>query len=408
VVVKLNNRAVDNAKPREKKWKLADGGGLHLLVHPNGGKYWRFKYRLDGKEQEMALGVYPEVSLKQARQRHQAAREMLASGVDPNQDKRDRRLAALDAASNTFGGLAQEWVEVKLSGLTEATIERNTSVLNLHLLPHLGHRPVGDITPPELLSVLRRVEATGAIETPRRAKSIAGQVFRYGVATGRCERDPSADIRDALKPTQSTHYGALVKPDEVGRLMLAIDDYHGSMVVRCALLMSALTFQRPGNVRSMEWDEIEGDEWHIPKEKTKTREPIIVPLSKQAVRVLEEIAPLSGQGRYVFPSARGGSRQLSDGAVRTALRSMGYDRSQMTAHGFRAMARTLLDEALNQRVEWIEMQLGHRVADVHGRAYNRTQFLPERTKMMQRWANYLDTVRKSVGESNVVPMRGRK
>jgi len=405
--VKLNNRAVDNAKPREKKWKLADGGGLHLLVHPNGGKYWRFKYRVDGKEQEMALGVYPEVSLKQARQRHQAAREMLASGVDPNQDKRDRKLAALDATRTTFGGLAQEWVEVKLSGLTEATIERNTSVLNLHLLPHLGHRPVGEITSPELLSVLRRVEATGAIETPRRAKSIAGQVFRYGIATGRCERDPSADIRDALKPTQSTHYGALVKPDEVGRLMLAIDDYHGSMVVRCALLMSALTFQRPGNVRSMEWDEIEGDEWRIPKEKTKTREPIIVPLSKQAMKVLEEIAPLSGHGRYVFPSARGGSRQLSDGAVRTALRSMGYDRSQMTAHGFRAMARTLLDEALNQRVEWIEMQLGHRVADVHGRAYNRTQFLPERAKMMQRWANYLDTVRKSVGESNVVPMRGR-
>ena len=405
--MKLNNRAVDNAKPREKKWKLADGGGLHLLVHPNGGKYWRFKYRVDGKEQEMALGVYPEVSLKQARQRHQAAREMLASGVDPNQDKRDRKLAALDAARTTFGGLAQEWVEVKLSGLTEATIERNTSVLNLHLLPHLGHRPVGEITSPELLSVLRRVEATGAIETPRRAKSIAGQVFRYGIAIGRCERDPSADIRDALKPTQSTHYGALVKPDEVGRLMLAIDDYHGSMVVRCALLMSALTFQRPGNVRSMEWDEIEGDEWRIPKAKTKTREPIIVPLSKQAMKVLEEIAPLSGHGRYVFPSARGGSRQLSDGAVRTALRSMGYDRSQMTAHGFRAMARTLLDEALNQRVEWIEMQLGHRVADVHGRAYNRTQFLPERAKMMQRWANYLDTVRKSVGESNVVPMRGR-
>lgn len=406
--MKLNNRAVDNAKPREKKWKLADGAGLHLLIHPNGGKYWRFKYRVDGKEQEMALGVYPEVSLKLARQRHQAAREMLANGVDPNKDKRDRKLAAVDAASNTFGGLAQEWVEVKLSGLTEATIERNTSVLNLHLLPHLGHRPVGDITPPELLSVLRRVEATGAVETPRRAKSIAGQIFTFAVATGRCERDPSADIRDALKPTQSTHYGALVKPDEVGRLMLAIDDYHGSLVVRCALLMSALTFQRPGNVRSMEWDEIEGDEWHIPKEKTKTREPIIVPLSKQAARVLEEVAPLTGNGRYVLPSARGGSRQLSDGAVRTALRSMGYDRSQMTAHGFRAMARTLLDEALNQRVEWIEMQLGHRVADVHGRAYNRTQFLPERKKMMQRWGNYLDTVRKSVGESNVVPLRGAR
>jgi integrase len=405
--MKLTGIKVSEAKPSDRERKLSDGGGLYLLIKPNGTKTWRYKYRFNGKELTLALGLYPEVSLKQARQRHKAARELLASGVDPNQDKRDQKLAAELAAGNTFGMVAQEWVEVKLSGLTEATIERNTSVLNLHLLPHLGHRPVGEITSPELLSVLRRVEATGAIETPRRAKSIAGQVFRYGIAIGRCERDPSADIRDALKPTQSTHYGALVKPDEVGRLMLAIDDYHGSMVVRCALLMSALTFQRPGNVRSMEWDEIEGDEWRIPKEKSKTREPIIVPLSKQAMKVLEEIAPLSGHGRYVFPSARGGSRQLSDGAVRTALRSMGYDRSQMTAHGFRAMARTLLDEALNQRVEWIEMQLGHRVADVHGRAYNRTQFLPERAKMMQRWANYLDTVRKSVGESNVVPMRTR-
>ena len=406
--MKLTGTKVAEAKPAKRERKLSDGGGLYLLVKPNGTKAWRYKYRFNGRELTLALGVYPEVSLKQARQRHQAAREMLANGIDPNQDKRDRRLAALDAASNTFAGLAKEWVEVKLSGLTEATIERNTSVLNLHLLPHLGHRLVGEITPPELLGVLRRVEATGAIETPRRAKSIAGQVFRYGVATGRCERDPSADIRDALKPTQSTHYGALVKPDEVGRLMLAIDDYHGSLVVRCALLMSALTFQRPGNVRSMEWDEIQGDEWHIPKEKTKTREPIVVPLSKQAVKVLEEIAPLSGRGRYVFPSARGGSRQLSDGAVRTALRSMGYYRSQMTAHGFRATARTLLDEALNQRVEWIEMQLGHRVADVHGRAYNRTQFLSERAKMMQRWSDFLDALRDSAGESNVVPMRGRK
>jgi len=236
---------------------------------------------------------------------------------------------------------------------------------------------------------LRRVEAGGAIETPRRAKSIAGQVFRYGVATGRCERDPSVDIRDALKRTQSTHYGALIKPDEVGRLMLAIENYHGGVVVRCALLISAFTFQRPGNVRSMEWREIIDDQWHIPKEKSKTREPIIVPLSKQAIRVLAEIAPLSGRGRYVFPSARGQSRQLSDGAVRSALRTMGYERTQMTAHGFRAMARTLLDEVLSQRVEWIEIQLGHRVADVHGRAYNRTQFIGERASMMQLWADYL-------------------
>ena len=248
----------------------------------------------------------------------------------------------------------------------------------------VNSRELRQISRPSRHNQLGCLLSIGRLYVLYSAKSIAGQVFRYGVATGRCERDPSADIRDALKPTHSTHYGALVKPDEVGRLMLAIDDYHGSLVVRCALLMSALTFQRPGNVRSMEWDEIQGNEWHIPKEKTKTREPIIVPLSKQAVKVLEEIAPLSGRGRYVFPSARGGSRQLSDGEVRTALRSMGYDRSQMTAHGFRAMARTLLDEALNQRVEWIEMQLGHRVADLHGRAYNRTVFLPERTEMMGR------------------------
>ena len=406
--MKLTGTKVSEAKPSARERKLSDGGGLYLLIKPNGTKTWRYKYRFLRRELSLSLGLYPEVSLKQARQRHKLARELLADGVDPNQDKRDRKLAAELAAGNSFGMVAEEWAAVKLSGLTEATIERNTSVLNLHLLPRLGHRPIGEITPPEVLGVLRRVEAKGAVETPRRAKSIAGQIFRYGVATGRCERDPTLDIRDALKSTQATHYGALVKPEEVGRLMLAIDDYHGGLVVRCALLISALTFQRPGNVRSMEWSEVINDEWHIPKEKTKTREPIIVPLSRQALKVLEEVAPLTGHGRYVFPSARGGSRQLSDGAVRTALRAMGYDRTQMTAHGFRALARTLLDEALNQRVEWIEMQLGHRVADVHGRAYNRTQFLSDRTKMMQRWADFLDTLRDTAGECNVVPMRGAR
>ena len=405
--MKLNNRAVDNAKPREKKWKLADGGGLHLLVHPNGGKYWRFKYRLAGKEQEMALGVYPEVSLKQARQRHQAAREMLASGVDPNQDKRDRRLAALDAAGNTFGAIAADWSEVKLSAMSPATIKRNGQILRDYLIPAIGHRPADDIRPSELLAALRRVEATGAIETAKRARSLAGQVFRFGVAEGRCERDPTGDIRDALKPSPSKHHAAIVDPKGAGKLMADIAQYD-NVLTRGALFISAYTFQRPGVIRAMEWSEINGDRWEIPAAKMKGREDHIVPLSTQALAVLEEMEAISGGGRYVFPSARGPSRCMSENAVRVALRSMGYSNEDHTPHGFRAMARTLLDESLRERIEIVEMQLAHTVRDTHGKAYNRTSFIEDRTAMMQRWSDFLDACRDADGQDNVVPMRGRK
>ena len=405
--MKLTGTKVAEAKPADRERKLSDGGGLYLLVKPNGTKAWRYKYRFNGRELTLALGVYPEVSLKLARQRHQAAREMLANGIDPNQDKRDRKLAALDAAGNTFGAIAAEFDEVKMTGLAPTTLARNRQIIRDYLIPAIGHRPADDIRPAELLSALRRVEATGAIETAKRARSLASQVFRYGVTVGRCERDPSGDLKGALKRSPGRHFAAIVDPKGAGKLMADIAQYD-NLLTRGALFISAYTFQRPGVIRAMEWSEINGDRWEIPAAKMKGREDHIVPLSTQVLAVLEQVEAISGGGRYVFPSARGPSRCMSENAVRVALRSMGYSNEDHTPHGFRAMARTLLDESLRERIELIEMQLAHSVRDVHGKSYNRTQFIEDRTAMMQRWADFLDALRDSAGESNVVPMRGAR
>ena len=405
--MKLTATRVAETKAQKDDRKYSDGGGLYLLVTAKGGKLWRYNYRFNGKQRTFAIGKYPEISLKQARNIHQVARSNLANGIDPSQEKKNQKRERAQSTANTFGAVALDWAEQKLSGLSSATIKRNKSIMKLHLLPGLADRPISEISPPEVLAILRISESRGAIETPRRAKSIAGQIFRYGVATGRCERDPTVDIRDALKPTVSTHYGALVEPKSVGRFIRAIHEYHGGPVVKAALLISAFTFQRPGNIRSMEWQEVSNEQWVIPASKSKTRHSIVVPLSRQARSTLSEIAPLTWNGRYVFPSERRAGRPLSDGGVRVAIRSMGYERSEMTAHGFRAMDRTLLDEVLLQRLEWIEMQLGHRVRDVHGRAYNRTQFLNERREMMQRWADYLDRICLECGGEVYKGMRGR-
>lgn len=405
--MKLTGTKVAEAKPTDRERKLSDGGGLYLLVKPNGTKAWRYKYRFNGRELTLAIGLFPEISLKQARQRHQSAREMLANGIDPNQDKRDRKHAALDAADNTFGAIAADWSKVKLSVMSPATIKRNGQILRDYLIPAIGDRPVDDIRPAELLAALRRVEASGAIETAKRARSLAGQVFRFGVAEGRCERDPTGDIRDALKPSPSKHHAAIVDPKGAGKLMADIAKYP-NLLTRGALHISAYTFQRPGVIRAMEWSEINGDRWEIPAVKMKGREDHIVPLSTQALAVLEEMETISGGGKFVFPSARGPSRCMSENAVRVALRSMGYGNEDHTPHGFRAMARTLLDESLRERIELIEMQLAHSVRDVHGKSYNRTQFIEDRTAMMERWSDFLDALRDSAGESNVVPMRGAR
>jgi integrase len=392
----LTATAVKQAKSTEKQYKLFDGRGLFLLVHPNGSKYWRFKYRYAGKEKLLSLGVYPDVTLANARERHQQARETVANGIDPGEVLKVKKLTRHLATADTFEALAREWFNVKMCDKSKSHQDRTMRALEKDLFPVLGSRPVSSITPPELLAALRRIEARGAIETAHRAKQTAGQIFRYGVATGRAERDPSADLKGALKNPDKKHLASITNPAEVGRLMLAIDGFRGTAAVRAALRLSPLLFQRPGEIRHMEWSEIdwEAKRWEIPAEKMKMRQPHIVPLSQQALEILEELHPLTGRGKYVFPSARGTSRCLSENGVRTALRAMGYDNDTMTPHGFRAMARTLLDEVLDFRVDWIEHQLAHAVRDPNGRAYNRTAHLEGRAKMMQGWADYLDGLRK--------------
>jgi integrase len=391
----LTATAVKQAKSTEKQYKLFDGRGLFLLVHPNRSKYWRFKYRYAGKEKLLSLGVYPDVSLADARERHQQARETVAKGIDPGEVLKVEKLTRHLAAADTFEALAREWFNVKMCTRSESHQKRTMSALEKDLFPALGSRPVSSITAPELLAALRRIEARGAIETAHRAKQTAGQIFRYGVATGRAERDPSADLKGALKNPKKKHLAAITDPAEVGRLMLSIDGFRGTPAVRAALRLSPLLFQRPGEIRHMEWAEIdwEARRWEIPAEKMKMRQPHIVPLSQQAIEILRELHTLTGRGKYVFPSARGASRCLSENGVRTALRTMGYDNDTMTPHGFRAMARTLLDEVLDYRVDWIEHQLAHAVKDPNGRAYNRTAHLEGRAKMMQAWADYLDRLK---------------
>ena len=395
---------VKQAGPKEKTYKLADGGGLHLLVKPAGGKYWRYKYRYAGKEKTLALGVYPEISLKEAREKHLAARKTLSQGVDPSAQRKVEKLTRHLAAAESFEAVGREWFNRIMPEKSKSYRDRTGRILEKDLYPVLGNRPIGSITAPELLAALRRIESRGANDIAHRAKQTAGQVFRYAVATGRAERDPSGDLKGALKPRRKKHFAAITEPAEVGRLLLAMEGFQGTAVVKSALLLSPLLFQRPGEIRAMEWSEINWDahQWEIPAERMKMGQPHIVPLSAQAVALLEELQPLTGRGRYVFPSARGASRCLSENGVRTALRTIGYDNDTMTPHGFRAMARTILDEVLGYRVDWIEHQLAHAVRDANGRAYNRTSHLEGRTKMMQGWADYLDNLKAQAKAGNVI------
>ena len=407
---KLTATAVQQAKGQAKPVKLTDGAGLYLLVKPDGNRYWRYDYRFAGKRKTLALGVYPDISLALARKKHQRARETLATGTDPSEAKRIERITRHLASADSFEAVATEWYEAKLSEKSDSYRDRTQRLLKKDLYPPLGNRPVSQITSAELLMALRKVEARGAVDMAHRAKQTAGQVFRYAVATGRAERDPSADLKGALKSKTKRHHAAITDPVEVGRLLLAIDAFQGTPVVKTALQLSPMLFQRPGEIRGMEWAEINWaeDRWDIPAEKMKMRQPHIVPLCAQAVDLLKELHRLTGRGRYVFPSARGGSRPLSENGVRTALRTMGYDNTTMTPHGFRAMARTILDEVLNYRVDYIEHQLAHAVRDANGRAYNRTAHLPQRKAMMQGWADYLDNLKAQTVTGNVLTAKFRR
>ena len=388
----LTATQVKQAKPGEKVYKLADGGGMYLQIHPNGARYWRHDYRYAGKRKTLALGVYPEVSLKEAREKHQEARSKLSQGIDPGEIRKVEKLTRHLAAAESFEAVGREWFNQVMPGKSKSYQDRTGRILEKDLFPYLGNRAVASITPLELLSVLQRVEGRGANDMAHRAKQTAGQVFRYAVVTGRVESDPSRDLTGALKPRRKKkHYAAITDPAKVGPLLVAMDNFQGSLVVKTALLLSPLLFQRPGEIRAMEWGEINWDEarWEIPAEKMKMGQPHIVPLCNQALELLRELQRHTGRGRYVFPSPRGSSRCLSENGVRTALRTLGYDNETMTPHGFRAMARTILDEALEYRVDWIEHQLAHAVKDTNGRAYNRTAHLDGRAEMMQGWADYL-------------------
>ena len=393
-VFPLTDMKVLKAKPQKKQIRLFDGGGLFLLITSTGGKLWRFKYRYEGKAKTLAFGTYPAISLAGARMQRDEARKQLAHGIDPGAVKKAKRQAATEE-TETFEVIAREWHTKFTPTWTLGHAKTIMSRLERDLFPWMGKRPILEIKAPELLAALRRVEARGALESAHRIRTIAGQVFRYAVATGRAERDPSADLRGALPQPNKKHLAAITDPKAVAPLLRAIDGYKGTFAVKCALRLAPLLFVRPGELRHAEWIEIDLVKavWNIPAHKMKMNLDHIVPLCRQAIEILTELKQLTGEGRYVFPSARSVLRPMSENAILAALRGLGYDKDTMSGHGFRAMARTILDEVLKVRVDFIEHQLAHAVRDPNGRAYNRTHHLPERQDMMQFWGDYLDGVK---------------
>ena len=399
----LSDTTIRTAKPAAKPQRLFDAGGLYLEVSPAGGKLWRLKYRHGGKEKRLALGAYPDTGLKDARDKRDAARKLLAAGVDPGEQRKAAKAAGEERAANSFEVVAREWHAKQSATWVELHASRIMLRLENDVFPWLGSRPIADITAKELLATVNRIVDRGAVESAHRVLQNCGQVLRYAVATGRADRNPAADLRGALPPVKQTHHAAIIEPGAIGGLLRAMDAYNGSLVTKCALRLAPLLFVRPGELRQAEWAEfdLDGAQWNIPAEKMKMREPHLVPLAPQAVAILRELQPLTGRGRYVFPSARSPQRPMSNNAVLSALRRMGYATDEMSGHGFRAMARTVLDEVLHFRPDYIEHQLAHAVKDPNGRAYNRTAHLAERRKMMAAWADYLDTLK--VG-GNVVSM----
>jgi integrase len=402
----LSDTAIKNTKPGAKPIKLADEKGLFLLVTPAGGKWWRLKYRFGGKEKLLSLGTYPEVSLKDARQRRDDARKLLANDIDPSVNRKAVKATKTERAANSFEVIAREWFSKKSQGWAASNADKIIKRLENDAFPWLGARPITEITPPELLKVLRRIEERGAVESAHRLRNYCSAIFRYAIVTGRAERDASADLRGALPPSVTQHRAAITDPNAIAALLRAIDGYQGTFVTKCALRLAPVLFVRPGELRKAEWAEIDLDkaEWNIPAERMKMRDPHLVPLSTQAIEILRELHPMTGGGRYVFPGARTNGRPMSDNAVLAALRRMGYAKDEMSGHGFRAMARTILDEVLQVRPDFIEHQLAHAVRDPNGRAYNRTAHLVERRKMMQLWSDYLDKLKAG---AEVIPLHGQ-
>jgi integrase len=398
----LSDIKIRSAKPGEKPYKRTDEKGMHLLVMPSGSKLWRLAYRFGGKQKLISLGRYPEVSLAMARERRDEARKALAAGIDPSAKRKAEKLAQTD----TFKAVAEEFV-LKFEPKWVLTYREKVKARLAWLYPVVGDKPISEIEAPDLLSALRPLEAAGKAETARRTLSVAGQVFRYAIATGRATHDPTAALRGALAPVQGRHHAAVTEPKAFGALLRAIEGYEGEPVTRSALRLLPLVFVRPGELRHAQWSEIDlnAATWAIPAAKMKMKHDHIVPLSTQAVTILRELHPLTGRRPLVFPSLRSRDRPMSENTINAALRRLGYDKDTQTGHGFRASARTLLDEVLGMRVDLIEHQLAHAVKDPLGRAYNRTAHLPERVKMMQAWSDYCDSLKAG---ADVIPIHRAK
>ncbi|RII28905.1 MAG: integrase [Geobacter sp.] len=412
-IVPLSVFQVNNAKQREKEYKLADGGGLYLLVTPTGGKLWRLKYSWDGKERLLSFGAYPAVNISDARQCRDDAKKLLANGVDPSKARKAQKMARAESAANSFEVLALEWHGKQIQW-SDSHREKVLQALKRDVFPWIGSSPISELKAPDILTVLRRIESRGALDTAHRVRTYCGQIFRYAIATSRAERNPAADLVGALPQPEKRHFASIVEPTEIAPLMRMIDGYQGTFVVKCALRLAPLLFVRPGELRQTEWSEVdlERGEIRIPiaRMKVSKSEKILhrkqfhyVPLPRQAVEILTELKALTGNSRYVFPGGRSFHRCMSGNAVNAALRRMGIDtKEEICGHGFRAMARTVLEEQLGWDEKFMELQLAHAVKGPLGRAYNRASHLAERRKMLQVWADYLDGLRSG---AMVIPFR---
>lgn len=389
----LNSAKLRNIKPTDKTQRLYDEKGLYLEVTPKGKTWWRFKYRFNDKEKRISLGVFPDVSLSMARDRRDKARKLIVDEIDPSEHRKVMKRVESERTANCFEMVAREWFVKHSINWVQSHANKIIQRFERDIFPWIGTTPISEITPAILLPVIRRIEERGALETAHRALSGCGQVFRYAIATGRAERDSSQDLKGALPPVKVKHFAAQTDPQRFGELLKVFDGYEGSLIVRCALHLAPLVFVRPGELRHAKWADInfETQQWSYVVTKTET--PHIVPLATQAIVILKELLPLTGNSIFVFPSARSDVRPMSDNAILAALRRLGIRKEEATGHGFRATARTLLDEVLKVRPDIIEHQLAHAVRDPNGRAYNRTAHLIERKKMMQDWADYLDSIK---------------
>lgn len=401
----LTDVRIRTAKPREKQYKLTDGAGLYLLVMPNGGTWWRFDYRFGGKRKTLSMGTYPEVGLSEARSKRDEARRLLAKGLDPSAERRAAKARALRTAASSFETVAKEWFDKFSPGWAPSHAKIVWRRIEKEVLPDLGSLPIAEIDAPELLQLVRKIESRGVTDMARRVLQVCGQIFRYAIATGQTRQDPSFALKGSLPPEVKKHFASITDPKKIGELMRAIDGYEGGTAVQTALRLAPLVFVRPGELRHAEWVEIDFDaaEWKISAEKMKMKRPHIVPLSTQALAILEEARLITGSGRYVFPSIITATRPMSENVINAALRRLGYTKEEMTGHGFRSMASTLLNEQGWNR-DVIERQLAHVEGNSVRAAYNYADYLPERREMMQAWADHLDALRSG---AKVVPIRGR-